>query len=104
MLEAAVHRVVLHLVGEVVGVGDDVDDADDVDLLAEQALIAEGLEDQATDSAETVDRDFDCHSRSLLEVFERNSLDHRALAAQETAGPSRWTVRTTFHLNHLMFL
>jgi hypothetical protein len=64
VLEAAVHGVVLHLVGEVVGVGDDVDDTDDVDLLAEEALIAEGLEDQAADPAEPIDTYFDRHLSS----------------------------------------
>ena len=63
VLEAAVDRVVLHLVREVVGVGDDVDDADDVDLLAEEALLTERLEDQATDPAEAVDPYADCHAR-----------------------------------------
>ena len=59
--EAAVDRVVLHLVREVVRVGDDVDDTDDLDLLAEEALIAEGLEDQATDPTEAIDAYANCH-------------------------------------------
>ncbi|MFN8095852.1 MAG: hypothetical protein U0599_27145 [Vicinamibacteria bacterium] len=44
-------EVVLHLVREVVRVRGDVDDADDVDLLAEETLVTEGLEDQAADPA-----------------------------------------------------
>ena len=61
VLEAAVHRVVLHLVGEVVGVGRDVDDTHDVDLLAQQALVAQRLEDQATNPSKAVDPYADCH-------------------------------------------
>ena len=70
MLEAAVHGVVLHLVGEVVGVGGDVDHADDVDLLPEQPLIAQGLEDQAADSPEAIDAYTDCHLIDLPVVTE----------------------------------
>src|SRR4029453_6281140 len=63
VLEAAVDRVVLHLVGEVVGVRDDVDAAADVDLLAKEALITERLEGPATDPAEAIDPYAVCHAR-----------------------------------------
>jgi hypothetical protein len=65
VLEAAVHRVVLHLVGEVVGVGGDVDDAHHVDLLAQQALVAERLEHEPSDAPEAVDSHSDCHRVTL---------------------------------------
>ncbi len=55
VLELAMHRVVLHLVGEVVGVGGDINHRHDVDFLAQQALVAEGLENHPADAAETVD-------------------------------------------------
>lgn len=67
VLELAVDRVVLHLVGEVVRVGGDIDDGDDVDLvLAEKALVAEGLEDHAADTTETVDGNLDGHFEQEL--------------------------------------
>ncbi len=83
MLEAAVHRVVLHLVGEVVGVGRDIDHGHDVDLLAQQALVAHRLEHQAADPPETVDPHSDCHRHSPVAV-EHRSLSDRSFAAQET--------------------
>jgi hypothetical protein len=58
-LHPAVDGIVLELVGEILGVGGDIDDGDDVDLiLAEQALIHDGLENEAADPPETVDSDF----------------------------------------------
>ena len=58
-LEAALRRVVLEQVGEVVG-RDEVVDRDDFDLLAEQALLDDGAEHEPPDAAETVDADC-CH-------------------------------------------
>ena len=87
-LEAAVDRVVLHLVREVVGVGGDVDHTDDVDLLAEQALIAESLEDQATDAAETVDTNADCHLFDLRVQKQSCSLSDPPTQAQPAPVPS----------------
>jgi hypothetical protein len=66
VLESPLDRVVLHLVREVVGVRGDVDHTDDVDLLAEEALIAQGLEDQAADAAETIDSNTDRHRQAPL--------------------------------------
>ncbi len=64
---SAVDGIVLELVGEILGVGGDVDDGDDVDLiLAEQALIHDGLEHEAADPPETVNSDF--HPVLLMEV------------------------------------
>src|SRR5207244_13444316 len=51
-------------VGEVGGVGGDIDDGDHVHRLAEQTLIAQRLENQATDAAESVDSDFEGHGNS----------------------------------------
>ena len=59
-MEAALDRVELEQVGEVVG-GDDVADGDHVEFLAEQALLDEGAEDETTDATETVDGDPDGH-------------------------------------------
>jgi len=54
-LHAAVDRVVLELVGEILGVGRDIDDGDDIDLiLPEQALLYQGLENEAADSTKSV--------------------------------------------------
>src|SRR5262245_8499159 len=61
VLAAAVDRIVFQLIGELVRVGRDIDHADDVNRLAEQTLIAESLENQAANSAETVDTDFEGH-------------------------------------------
>ena len=65
-VEASLGGVVLEQVGEVVG-GDEVVDGDDVELLAEQALVADRPKHQAADAAETVDADFD-HNVPLPEV------------------------------------
>ena len=53
-------RIVLQQVGEVVG-GDDVTDRDDLDLLAEEPLLVQGAEDEATDATETIDSDTSAH-------------------------------------------
>jgi hypothetical protein len=46
-------RLFSSVVREVVCVGDDVRDADDVDLLAQEAPVTERLKDQATASGRT---------------------------------------------------
>ncbi len=54
-LHTAVDRVVLELVGEILGVGRDIDHGDDIDLiLPEQALLYQGLENEAADSTKSV--------------------------------------------------
>ena len=58
-LHAALDGIVLELVCEIGRVGGDVDDGYDVDLvLAEQPLLDDGLEHEAADAAEAVDRYF----------------------------------------------
>lgn len=55
-MEAAVHRVVLEEVGEVVG-GDQVVDRDDLD----RRVVGREAVDEAADAAETIDADADGH-------------------------------------------
>jgi len=59
-VEATLGRVVLQEVGQIVG-RDDVAHRDDVERRAEEALLNEGAEYEATDAAETIDCDFNCH-------------------------------------------
>ena len=59
VLEFAVDRIVFELIGEIIRIRGDIDDGDDIDCLAKQALIAKGLEDQPADAAETIDTDFE---------------------------------------------
>ena len=73
---------------KVVGVGGDVDHTDDVDLLAEQALVAKSLEDQATDAAETVDTNADCHLFDLRVHKQSRSLSDARRAVQQAPVPS----------------
>ena len=61
VLELAVDGIVFHLVGEIIRVGGNVHDGDDINRLAEQTLITERLKDHPADAAESVDSYFDCH-------------------------------------------
>ena len=58
VLEMPVDRIVFELIGEIFGVRGDIDDGNDVDGLAEQALIANRLKNQPADAAETINSDF----------------------------------------------
>ena len=42
-----------------------VADGHHIQLRAEEALLDEGAENEATDATETIDCDFDCHGRTL---------------------------------------
>ena len=44
--------------------GDDIDDGDDFEFLAEQALFGHGVENETADAAESVNCDFFCHDES----------------------------------------
>ena len=59
VVEDAVDGVILQHVGEVVGI-EKVVDSDDFDVITE--ILDCRAEDHASDSSETVDTDFDCHS------------------------------------------
>ena len=59
-VEAALGGIVLEEVGQVVG-GDDIADGDDVELSAEEALLDESAEDEATDAAKAVDSNLESH-------------------------------------------
>src|SRR5690606_21037 len=63
VLELAVDGIITDLVGEVVGVGGHVDDGDDVQFLAQQALVADRLKHHAADTAKAVDSNFDGHGK-----------------------------------------
>src|SRR5690606_9097907 len=63
VLELAVDGIVTDLVGEIVGVGGDVDDGHDIELLAQQALIADRLKHHAADATKAVDSNFDGHGK-----------------------------------------
>ncbi len=65
-LEAAVHRVVLQHVGEVLGL-EQVVDGDDLDLVE---VLHGGAKHHAPDAAEAVDADLDGHCGMLLDVKE----------------------------------
>ena len=56
-LVTALHGVVFHQVGEIVG-GNQVVHRHHVEFFAQQALLAESPEDQSTDAAESINRDF----------------------------------------------
>jgi hypothetical protein len=59
-VEAALGGIVFQEIGEIVG-RDDVAHRDDVERRAEQALLDESAENEATDATETVDCDFNSH-------------------------------------------
>ena len=61
--ESALSGVVLHKVSEVIG-GDEIIDGDHIKLLPEKALLAEGTENKAADSSETIDCNFFISHRS----------------------------------------
>jgi hypothetical protein len=61
MFEFAMNRIVFHLISEIVRIGGDIDSSDDVNLFTEQALIADSLENKATDSSKSVDTNLNCH-------------------------------------------
>jgi hypothetical protein len=55
----AVDGIVLELVGEVLGIGGNIDDGDDIDfILAEKPLVHDGLKYEAADPPETIDSYF----------------------------------------------
>ncbi len=58
MVETAVDRVILEHVGEIVRI-EKIVDADDLDILRE--VLDRRTEHHATDAAETIDANFDCH-------------------------------------------
>lgn len=56
---AALDGIILELVGEVLGVGGDIHDRDDVDLvLTQEAALDQGLKHEPADAAETINRYF----------------------------------------------
>mmetsp|Transcript_45009 Transcript_45009/g.80964 ORF Transcript_45009/g.80964 Transcript_45009/m.80964 type:complete len:373 (+) Transcript_45009:169-1287(+) len=55
MLELAMGRVILHLVSKVLGISGHVNNTDNVELGAQEALVADGLEDHAANAAKSVD-------------------------------------------------
>jgi len=58
-LHLALYRIVLELVGEVSGIGGDIDHGYDVNLiLAQKPLVDDGLEHQPSDPSETIDSYF----------------------------------------------
>jgi len=66
MLELALDGVVLDLICKIIRVGRDIGDGDDIDHIAQQSLITDCLENQAADTAKSIDTHFNCHSVFLL--------------------------------------
>ena len=62
VLKFAVDGIVFDLVGEIFRVGRNVHDRDDINRLAEQALITERLKHHPADPAESIDCNFYCHN------------------------------------------
>src|SRR5262249_40053964 len=62
-VEAALRRIVLEQVRQVVG-RNQVVDGDHVERLAERALLHQRAEHEPADAAETVDADLDCHDKT----------------------------------------
>mmetsp|Transcript_50682 Transcript_50682/g.83391 ORF Transcript_50682/g.83391 Transcript_50682/m.83391 type:complete len:379 (-) Transcript_50682:25-1161(-) len=62
VLEATVHRVILHLVGEVLRICGHIHHANHIQLGSKQVLVANGLEDHATNASESVDANLRGHN------------------------------------------
>jgi hypothetical protein len=71
-LRASLRGVILHEVSEVVR-RNEVVDCHDVDLLAEEALVANCTEDEAADAAETIDANFNHETLSILQMMTKKS-------------------------------
>merc|ERR1719352_854024 len=65
MFELAVRRVVLHLVLEVLGIGGHVHNTYNIECRTQEALIANRLEDHASDATETIDANLDGHCNKI---------------------------------------
>src|ERR1700733_10289408 len=63
-MEATLGGIILEQISEVIG-RHDVANRDDVHVLAEQALLRDGAEHEATDTTESVNSNFDWHSFKL---------------------------------------
>mmetsp|Transcript_67164 Transcript_67164/g.127951 ORF Transcript_67164/g.127951 Transcript_67164/m.127951 type:complete len:429 (-) Transcript_67164:99-1385(-) len=61
VLEFPMRGIILHLVCKVLRIGGHIHNTNDIDLFAQQPLIADGLEHHAADTAKTIDAELDSH-------------------------------------------